>query len=71
MKNSIDIEYVVQHIDGKNVYLGWAIDYKGVVVQADSFDEMREEIITSIRVLFLHFISELDKKSIKINIYEK
>jgi len=68
MKSSIKVDYV-KLPNGK--YIGWAVDYKAVVVQGDDLVDLRMKIMTSLKALFSHFIDKIDDDTLSVHCNEK
>jgi|TARA_R110000851_G_scaffold47424_1_gene115026 predicted RNase H-like HicB family nuclease len=64
MKSNIKVVYI-KTADGK--YVGWAEDYKGVVVEGNNLVELRKEIMISLKVIFQHFIDIIDDDTISVH----
>jgi hypothetical protein len=71
MKSTIQIAYTKHYDPVKGeYYVGWATDYTAVVVQAKSKKKLKKKILKSLKVLFLHFIDEIDKGNLKTELSE-
>lgn len=68
MKSSIEVDYIVTS-DGK--YIGWARDYKAVVVQADDLVGLRTEIMSSLKVLLTHFLKTINNDTLSVHCYDR
>ena len=71
MNSIIKIEYT-KHFDPikGDYYVGWATDYTAVVVQAKSKKKLKKKILKSIKVLFLHFVNEIDEGNLETKLSE-
>ena len=53
----------------KNLYLGWIPKFKGLVVEGSSFDEIKKELLTSLKVKIAYDydleVSDLETKEIE------
>lgn len=50
------IEYTIEHHEGKKIYIGTSAHFPGVTVQADSLEEMQQEIKTTALLLISMFL---------------
>jgi hypothetical protein len=51
-----NMEYSIDNIEDKPYYCGWSTDFPGVVVQADTLEQLEKEFVISVKVLaqYLH-----------------